>query len=149
MTRVRDRFPPHPSQLTWFSQLPSSWYIVTFYIIWVKSGSTDKVGVISKNMIFALFHQSSDDVDVCYYVKVKSSSCLLEKWAPSVVCLLQQYGMIEAVIWYLPCWVQVDITCGTSWHHLWYELTYIGRTSWHGYELTWVKLTWVRVDCHP
>ena len=44
---------------------------------------------------------------------------------------------------------------GTSRHHLWYELislvvrvdmTSIGGTSWHGYELTWVRVDMGRVD---
>ena len=32
---------------------------------------------------------------------------------------------------------------GTSWHHWWYEFTFIGGTSWHEYEFTLVGL---RVD---
>ena len=43
--------------------------------------------------------------------------------------------------------VRVDITCGTSWHLLVVRADM--GTSWHGYELTWGELTWVRVDCHP
>ena len=42
--------------------------------------------------------------------------------------------------------VRVDITCGTSWHLLLVRVDM--GTSWHGYELTWGELTWVRVDCH-
>ena len=30
----------------------------------------------------------------------------------------------------------IDISCG----NLWYELTSISGTSWHGYELTWVRV---------
>ena len=43
----------------------------------------------------------------------------------------------RTIILYPPCWVRVDI-----WG--WYELTYISGTSWHGYELTWVR---VDIDC--
>ena len=39
----------------------------------------------------------------------------------------------RTIIWYLPCWVRVDI-----WW--WYELTSLSGTSWHGYELTWVRV---------
>ena len=43
------------------------------------------------------------------------------------------------------CLVGYELTslvanCGTSWHHLWYELTSVRGTSWHGYELTWVRV---------
>ena len=53
----------------------------------------------------------------------------------------------RTIILYLPCWVRVDITCGTSWHLLVVRVDM--GTSWYGYELTWGELTWVRVDCHP
>ena len=56
------------------------------------------------------------------------------------------YMATRTIILYLPCWVRVDIICGTSWHHLWYKLTSVGGTSWHGYELTWVRVDMGRVD---
>ena len=39
----------------------------------------------------------------------------------------------RTIIWYLHCWVRVDI-----WW--WYELTSLCCTSWHGHELTWVRV---------
>ena len=39
----------------------------------------------------------------------------------------------RTIIWYLPCWVRVDI-----WW--WYELTSLSGKSWHGWELTWLRV---------
>ena len=104
-------------------------------------------------------------VDICFVVREVNSYHHL-------ILTLRVTSLVTTCCtsWYL---LVVRVDMGTSWHILCrnicqlvpssntcfvgYELTSIGGTSWHGYELTWVwadmgtswhgyEFTWVRVD---